>query len=122
MTFPLITSLRQGSGWQARISADWMLQNPRKDPWSNWIAGSKPTLFSPFPPVKSSKGSARQASPAAAAAPVRAGLALGMAGGISAAVARPAGRAALVAAGFAFLLAADAEALPPAAERPAGAR
>jgi hypothetical protein len=29
MAFPLITSLRQGSGWQARISADWMLENPR---------------------------------------------------------------------------------------------
>jgi len=28
-TFPLITSLRQGSGWQARISADGMLENPR---------------------------------------------------------------------------------------------
>ena len=30
MTYPLITSLRQGSGWQARISADWMLENPRR--------------------------------------------------------------------------------------------
>jgi hypothetical protein len=29
IAFPLITSLRQGSGWQARINADWMLHNPR---------------------------------------------------------------------------------------------
>ena len=30
MAFPLITSLRQGSGWQARINADWILHNPRR--------------------------------------------------------------------------------------------
>ena len=29
MTFPQITSLRQGSGWQARISADWLPPDPR---------------------------------------------------------------------------------------------
>ena len=27
MTFPLITSLRQGSGWQARIDADRMIRS-----------------------------------------------------------------------------------------------
>ena len=60
--------------------------------------------------------------PPAAAAPLCAGLAFGMMRRIIAAVARPAGRAALVTAGFALLLAADAEALASGVLRLAGAR
>ena len=57
MISPLITSLRQGSGWQARISADWMLQNLRPSAKSaeGPVVGLdyriKPAPFSLFPPV-----------------------------------------------------------------------